>query len=72
MILSGLAVFLTKNHGLIPWIIAGDAIGSIALAILDHSVVGWILVVLNLAAVGLLALYRSGKQDEDDDEFEEE
>ena len=72
MILTGLGIYLTKGKGLIPWLIAGDAIGSIVLAVLDHSIVGWILVVLNLAAIGLLALYRSGKQDEEDEEFEDE
>lgn len=72
MILTGLGVYLSKGKGLIPWLIAGDAIGSIVLAVLDHSIVGWILVVLNLAAIGLLALYRSGKQDEEDEEFEDE
>jgi len=72
MILTGLGIYLTGNRGLIPWLIAGDAIGSVVLAILDHSIVGWILVVLNLAAIGLLALYRSGKQEEEDEEFEDE
>ena len=72
MILTGLGIYLSKGKGLIPWLIAGDAIGSVVLAVLDHSIVGWILVVLNLAAVGLLALYRSGKQDEEDEEFEDE
>ncbi len=72
MILTGLGIYLSKGKGLIPWLIAGDAIGSIVLAVLDHSIVGWILVVLNLAAIGLLALYRSGKQDEEDEEFEDE
>ena len=72
MILTGLGIYLSKGKGLIPWLIAGDAIGSVVLAVLDHSIVGWILVVLNLAAIGLLALYRSGKQDEEDEEFEDE
>ena len=72
MILTGLGIYLSKGKGLIPWLIAGDAIGSVVLAVLDHSIVGWILVVLNLAAIGLLALYRSGKQDEEDETFEDE
>ncbi len=61
MILSGILIYMLKNGALIPWIIGIDAIAGVALAILDHSIVAWILLVLNLAAIGLLALYRSGK-----------
>lgn len=58
-------MFYMKNDKLVPWVIGIDAIAGIALAVMDHSVVAWILLVLNLAAIGLLALYRSGKQQEE-------
>ena len=65
MIIAGLAMYLLKNTALIPWIIGADAIITLILAILDHSLVGWILLVLNLAAVGLMALYRMGRSSEE-------
>ena len=65
MIIAGLAMYLLKNTALIPWIIGADAIITLILAILDQSLVGWILLVLNLAAVGLMALYRMGRSSEE-------
>ena len=69
MVAAGLGVYLLKNRALMPWIIGLDAIGSIILAVLDHSVVGWLLLVLNLAAVGLLALYRRAQPVEDTNDY---
>ena len=65
MIIAGLALYLISNNALTPWIIGADALIGLILAILDHSLVGWILLVLNLAAVGLMALYRMGKKEEE-------
>ncbi|MBP3867648.1 MAG: hypothetical protein J6D38_00910, partial [Solobacterium sp.] len=65
MIIAGLAMYLLKNTALIPWIIGADVITTLILAILDHSLVGWILLILNLAAVGLMALYRMGRNEEE-------
>ncbi len=65
MIISGLVLYLVSNKALTPWIIGIDAVIGLILAVLDHSLVGWILLVLNLAAVGLMALYRMGKKEED-------
>ena len=66
MIISGLAVYLLHETKWIPWIIGADALATIILAVLDHSLVGWILLVLNLAAVGLMALYRMGEKNSSD------
>ena len=71
MILAGLGVYLLGNPSLIPWIIGANVIVSMILAILDHSLVGWILLLLNFAAVGLLALYRHGKPETIDNPDEE-
>ncbi len=58
MIISGLLIYMTKRTNLIPWILVINAAAGILLAVMDHSIVAWILLVLNLAASGLLALYR--------------
>ena len=65
MILSALGLYLTKNEKAIPFIIGADVLLGLVFAILDHSIVGWILLVLNFAAVGLLALYRSSRSAEE-------
>ena len=71
MIFAGLGVYLLGNPSLIPWIIGANVIVSMILAILDHSLVGWILLLLNFAAVGLLVLYRYGKPETIDNPDEE-
>ena len=63
MIVSGIALFLNKNSKAIPWIIVTDAVVGIIAAVLDHSVLTWILFVLNIAATGLLGLYKSLSDD---------
>ncbi|MBQ9329007.1 MAG: phosphodiester glycosidase family protein [Solobacterium sp.] len=63
MILAGLAIWFVKNPALIPWILGLDGVAGVIFAVLDHSIIAWILLVLNLSAAGLLALYRKGKPD---------
>ena len=63
MVLAGIVMYLLKDKQFVPWVIGADAIIGLILAILDHSMVGWILLILNLAASGLMALYRLGKLD---------
>ena len=64
MILAGLAIALCRNTKAIPWIIGIDAVLGIIAAALDHSVLAWILLILNIAAVGLLGLYKAGRREE--------
>ncbi len=68
MILAGAAVLLSPGAGIVPAVLAADGILSAIAAWLGHSAIGWILLVLNLAAVGLLALYKKNDRKEEDEE----
>ena len=59
MIIAGLLIALTRNRKAIPWFLAADALIGVLAAVLDHSVLSWLLLVFNLAAVGLLGLYKN-------------
>ncbi len=58
MIVAGLLLYLSRSTAMIPVIIGADALISLFFALKDHSVIGWILLVLNLLAVILLAVFR--------------
>ncbi|MBR2795251.1 MAG: hypothetical protein IKE16_11450, partial [Solobacterium sp.] len=59
MIIAGLLIALTRNRKAIPWFLAADALIGVIAAVLDHSVLSWLLLAFNLAAVGLLGLYKN-------------
>ncbi|MBQ9329006.1 MAG: leucine-rich repeat protein [Solobacterium sp.] len=58
MLIAGILTYMVKDDRFVPWIIGVDAVAGVILAVLDHSIIAWILLVLNVAAIGLLALYR--------------